>query len=63
MTKSLERRLARLEECLPPSAHADTLEVNFVAADGEVVETRIFEFPWCPPQLPTANRWRGRPGR
>ena len=49
MTRTLERRLARLEECMPPPGPPESLEVDFISADGHVVETRIFEFPWCPP--------------
>ncbi len=63
MNKTLIKRLGRLEELVPPSGAPETLEVNFVDADGTVTETRVFEFPWCPPQLPTTNRWRGRGGR
>jgi hypothetical protein len=59
MTRTLERRLARLEEQVPPDGPPETLEVQFVSADGKVTGTRVFEFPGCPPawQSP-ASRWR-----
>ena len=61
MSRSLERRLARLEERVPPDGEPDTLQINFVSADGKVTGTRVFEFPWCPPQIQSAA-WRGRGG-
>jgi hypothetical protein len=63
MTRTLERRLARLEEHVPPPGPPETLQINFVSVDGKVTGTRVFEFPWCPRawQSP-ASRWRRRPG-
>jgi hypothetical protein len=49
MTRTLERRLARLEERVLPSGPPHTLQINFVSADGKVTGTRVIEFPWCPP--------------
>ena len=49
MSRSLERRLARLEEQVPPDSEPDTLEMQFLNSRGEVTGTRVFEFPWCPP--------------
>jgi hypothetical protein len=40
MTRTLERRLARLEEQVPPDGPPETLEVQFVSADGKVTGTR-----------------------
>ena len=51
MTRTLERRLARLEERIPPPGPPETLQTNFVSADGRVTGTRVFEFPWRPPAL------------
>jgi hypothetical protein len=60
MSRTLERRLARLEERVPADGPPETLEVQFVSADGKVTGTRVFEFPWSPPQLQsTACRGRG----
>ena len=59
MSRTLERRLARLEERVPPDGPPETLEIHFVGADGKVTRTRVFEFPWCPPPAHwTASGWR-----
>lgn len=63
MTKTLERRLARLEGHVPPDGPPETLEVQFVSADGKVTGTRLFEFLWCPPPAQwSESRWRSGPG-
>ena len=59
MNRTLERRLARLEERVPPPGPPETLQIHFVSVDGKVTGTRVFAFPWCPPPAQwTASRWR-----
>jgi hypothetical protein len=57
MSRTLERRLARLEERLPPPGPPESLEVHFVDTDGEVVETRTFKFPYSP-STQQSTAWR-----
>ena len=57
MTKTLERRLARLEEQVPPDGPPETLEIQFLNSVGEVTKTQVIELPWCPP-LRHDNRGR-----
>jgi len=45
MTRTLQRRLARLEERLPPDGEPYILHIAFVDRDGKVTGTRTIEFP------------------
>ncbi len=56
--KNLTRRLERLEARLLPATEEQVLILNFVSADGEIVETKEFKIFSGPPPMKRNRRWQ-----
>ena len=54
--RTIYRRLEELEACLPPLGEPEFLTLEFVSADGEIVETRVLQLGEVRP--PGRNRRR-----
>jgi len=47
--RTIYRRLEELEACLPPPGEPELLTLEFVSADGEIVDTRVLQLGEVPP--------------